>query len=109
MRSGEDHACGELLRMSEIGNARGGNHAGALGLYPGISQSGSQKVGNPYAGFAGILADHDTLRPGGQMMPQRAAHCIDGLFVQGIFPCDSSDSISAKELPQTAFSPTVGC
>ncbi len=101
VRGGDDDAGGKAVGAGEIGDAGGGEHAGAGKAASGIRQAAGQGFGDPGAGFAGVLPEDDA-GVGGAAHQAGAAGASDGVnggVVEGIFAGDGANAVGSKQLP----------
>ena len=89
------------MGAGEVGDAGGGEHSGAGEAASGIAQSAGHGFGDPAAGFAGVLPEHDFCVGGAahQARSAGASDGVDGGAVEGIFAGDAANSVGSKQLP----------
>ena len=100
VRRGDHDAGGKSQRASEISDSRRGNYPGALHMNAGIAQPGGKYVGDPPAGFARVLANHDAALLRRHMVAQSAANGIDSLSVERKFTGNTANAVSPKKFSQ---------
>ena len=98
---GDDDAGGKAVGAGEIGDAGGGEHSGTGEAASGVAQAAGDGFGDPAAGLAGVLPEHD-LCGGGAAHEARAAGASDGVDggeVERIIAGDAANSVGSKQLP----------
>ncbi len=85
----------------EVGDAGSGEHSGAGEAASGVAQPARHGFGDPAAGFAGVLSEHDLCigRAAHQARTTGASDGVDRGTVEGIFAGDAANSVGSKQLP----------
>ena len=91
----------EAVGAGEVGDAGGGEHAGAGEAASGIAQAAGEGFGDPAGGFAGVLPENDPGVGGAahQAGSAGASDGVDGGAVEGIFAGDAANAVGSKQLP----------
>ena len=100
---GENDACVKSIAAREEGNGRSSYDAGAFNAHVGLAQSGGERGGDPWAGFAGVAAQQNFWF--GVCFAQRVAESEtdskNGGRVERVIASNGANAISAEEIART--------